>query len=357
MEDVYQNLNKVEVFQSSEDEEAEKRKRAKLFGLDYEIPKNSVELLKIYGDLCIDDIVYKDYIAVVANRKVLLRFEPNPYWGGRPIVIGSYDNLWFTPYGRGPIEPILGTYHLINTFTNQKADIINLIINGCFAYVDDGIIDPANLKLRPGGFIEVGNTANLIPLHPNTNVTLAFNEIEFLRRRGERSTAASAYEMGAIPAGRRTAFEANIIRQGSASRFNDITKGIGEQVMEYVLNYYLVCLQQFKFGSGEINDEVLLGRYRVHYSGADFSAIRAFETQQFMQFTDIVARNPVFAQAINPREFIEEWRRLLGIRNKRLIREEALPGGTPEQSPGERTTIEGLPSPDEGMLRAAGLIE
>lgn len=375
MKNVYSNLSSIETAsQSSDESEGDKVKRATVFGLNYEPSKDSVELLSAYGDFEIDGKIYNDYLIVVANRDVLLRFEPNPYWGGRPITWGTYDNLWFTPYGQGPIEPILGIYHLINTFTNQKADILNLIINGCFSYVDDGIIDPENLILRPGGFIEVGQMGNIQPLQPNSNVTLAFSEIDSLRGRGERSSGASSYEKGAVPSGKRTAYEANIIKQGSASRFNDVIKHQADSVLEYTLNFYLESIKQFKFGSGEIEDEALLGEYKIKYLGADLTAVKSYETQQFMQFSEIVARNPVFSRAINPIEHLNEWRRMLNISNKRLIRTEeemeverqreeaAQAGGQGGQGAQGGMLQEGgsigeLQNPDMAMLREGGLIE
>ena len=368
MSDVYKNISQIEniTISTGDNIESQKAQMATVFGLDYEPQKEGVELLEAYGDFIIDGEIFKDYIVTVANRKTLLRFEPNPYWGGRPIIWGTYDPLWFTPYAKGPIEPILGVYHLINTFTNQKADILNLIINGCFAYVDDGIIDPEKLILRPGGFIEVGALGNIQPLHPNANVTLAFTEIESLRRRGERSTGASTYELGAVPIGKRTAYEANIIKQGSATRFSDITRHIGNSVIEKTLNFYLDSVKQFKFGNGDIPDEALLGQYRVEYLGADLSAVKSYETQQFMMFTDIIGRNPVFSQAINPTEYINEWRRLLGIKNKNILKPtQAIEqtGQPPEQGQvAEQEAVKqpsggmGLTNPDLAMLRARGII-
>ena len=214
----------------------------------------------------------------------------------------------------------MGTYHLINTFTNQKSDVLNLIINGCFAFVDDGVVDTENMILRPGGFIEEGVAGNVRPLHPNTNVTLAFNEINDLRRRGELSSGANAYETGAIQPGKRTAYEANLIKQGSATRFNDVTMHLSDTVMEYMLNFCLDSVKQFKYGSGEVPDEALLGEYRINYLGAQLSASQAYDMQQLMTLTDIIARNPELAGALNPPEYLGEIHKRLNIKNDKVIK-------------------------------------
>ena len=367
MGDLYSNLDQLESQGSSGDEdEGEKRQRAQVFGLDYEPARDCNEIKEWHGDITIDGETFPDYLVVTANDNTLLRFEPNPFWGGKPVGWGTYDPMWFTAYGKGPIEPILGTYDLINTFTNQKSDVLNLIINGAFAYVDDGIIDPENLRLRPGGALEVGNLANIKALQPNTNVALAFNEIAELRQRGERSSGASTFSKGAVPVGKRTAFEVNAIQQGSGSRFNDITKHQGDSVIERILNFYLESIKQFKFGSGDMPDHAYLGEYRVEFLGAELSAVKSFETQQLLNMTDIFSRHPELTRALNPTELANEFRRLFGIKNDKLVRSEeeiaqlvaqeqaaqaqqaGASGGTP--GPGN------VENPDAAMLQAAGLV-
>jgi len=361
--DLYKNLDRLEESGDTLDGEdiGKKRERLSVFGLNFQEDKEGIEILEAYGDFEIEGVLYEDYLISIGNRKTVIRFEPNPYWGGRPIVWGTYDNLWFTSYGKSAIEPVMGTYHLINTFTNQKSDILNLIINGCYSFVEDGVIDPENLMLRPGGFIEVGHNDNIRPLHPSTNVTLAFGEIETLRNRGEKSTGASTYDKGGIPRGKRTAFEANIIKQGSSTRFNDITKHIGDSVIEYTLNFFLESTKQFKFGSGEISDEALLGDYRINYYGAEQSAVKAYNTQQFMQLLGIVGQVPQLMAGINVNEVLVEARKLLSITNKKLV-------NTPEQTQknldalkqqeqGGKTPPDangGLQNPDSAMMGLLG---
>lgn len=325
---VYSNLKELEKdYKGStpqDPSDGQKQMRSAIFGLD--LPENTddeCELLIAVGDMVIDGQMFYDHLAIVANRKHLIRFEENPFWGGKPLVFTTYEDLWFAPYGRGPLEPVIGIHDLINTFTNQKADILNLIIMGSFAYVNDGVIDPDSLFNRPGGAIEVGDLNNLKPIHPNANVALAYQEIAQLRDRGERSSAVSDYEVGVFPGGRKTAYETSVIKAGSSNRFNDIIKHVGESDVEYSLRFFLTSLQQFKYGSGEIDDAVLLGRYKVNYFGADLSAIRQQEQQQLATISDVIGRNPVFADAVEPIEMLKEWFKAIGIKNEKLLKSQA----------------------------------
>lgn len=281
---------------------------------------DKVEVLELYGDLVCDGVRYADMVGAVIGRKILAKFQKNPFWGGRQIVWGTYDQLWFTMFGKGPLEPVRGTQELIDTFSNQKVDILNTITNGCFAYVDDGVIDPATLYLSPRAGIEVGNIANIKELHPNTNISLTYQEIETLRARGERSTGKSRFDMGQAPGGRRTAFEASMIGQGGGARSQDITKHVANDVLEYVLEWMLVTVQQMKWDSGEIPNEVLLGEYHVNYLGADLTAMRQFEIQQAQLFMDMIGRYPVLGEATNIPILVSEIAKLFHFRNQDIAK-------------------------------------
>ncbi|MEO0215662.1 MAG: hypothetical protein ABIL14_01425 [candidate division WOR-3 bacterium] len=323
----YKNLDKLEasIIESkhpapTESDDMFVQQRKQVFGLDGNVDGEEVELLSCRGDMEINGKVYRDYVGVVANRKFLIQFKENPFWGGRPVVFSGYSSMWYTPYGIGPLEPVKGIHELINTFTCQKADILNLIIMGSFAYVNDGIIDPDNLFNRPAGAIEVGDINNIKPLAPNANVALAYQEIAQLRDRGERSSGVTDIEAGVFPGGRKTAYEAGLLKQGSFGRFSEVIKHIGETSVEYPLNFFLTSLKQFKYGSGEIEDEALLGKYKIEYFGASLSEARNNDLSKLAQLADMASKMGQLQVAIDPVEFMQEWRRVLGIKNSRILR-------------------------------------
>jgi hypothetical protein len=158
--------------------------------------------------------------------------------------------------------------------------------------VNDGIIDPDNLWLRPGGFIEVGDLNNLKPLQPSANVALTYQEISQLREQAERSSGKSRFDMGQAPGGRRTAYEANLIRGGGSARANDILKHLANGPMEGYLQWALGTLQQLKWDSGEIPNDVLAGQYTLNYLGADLTTLRNFQIQNFQMAMQVAAQAP-----------------------------------------------------------------
>jgi len=297
-----------------------------VFGLDVEEQGKPFEVILAYGDLVIDGQVFENMVAAVINRKVVARFETQPFWAGRSIGWGGYDPLWLSVYAKGPLESVRGTQHLINTFSNQKADILNLIINPMFKYVADGILDPQMLISRPGGGVEVGTIENLMPISTNNNVALTYTEIEQLRASGERSTGASRFDKGQVPGGRRTAFEANLIRSGGSTRSDDIVRYIANGPMEHIVNFGILTTQQMKWEPNDrdgLDEETLLGDYYAQFIGANVSIVRQQELQSQLLMFQIVAQSPELGAAFNMRELAKTLARNLSMSNPNLLNDEA----------------------------------
>lgn len=333
--DLYSNLKDIEGGASpTEQSDSVKSLRRQIFGINDNLidKKNDVELLIHNGDIEIEGKIYRDRVVVVANRKTLLMFRENPYWCGNPHIFSNYTDSHNELLGRGVIEPIRGLQKLIDTFSCQKADIANLIINGFWAYKRDGIIDPENLISRPFGMIPMEDVNNIKSLVPSANPTLAFTEIEDLRMESERSSAASKFAQGIVAPGRRTAREVSQISAGSSNRFNDIVSNVGDMAVEPALNMILQQEFQYNYGSPLLHRMAWEGSYKVIFHGARTTAVREVAIQMFSQFSQIVGQNPVFAQFTEPREFLTEWQKLLGIKNNKLIRNEPLGRDFPELS-------------------------
>lgn len=319
-------LETVEGGAPSQPSDTLKNQRKRAYGVNKpedvqdESDPNEIELLFYFGDLELDGELFENQRLVIGNRTVVLRAETEPFWAGRPIGWAGYDQLWMTGLEKGPLEPIRGVQSLIDTFQNQKADILNLIINGAFAYVNDGIIDPDNLWLRPGGFIEVGSLENLKPLQPSANVALTYQELGMLREQAERSSGKSRFDMGIAPGGRRTAYEANLIRGGGSSRSNDILRHLANGPMEAYLSWALGTLQQMKWDSGEIENDVLAGDYRVDFLGADLTTLRQFQVQNLMMAIQVMAQAPPEMTAwVNKRHVWKELFKALTMDDDKAI--------------------------------------
>ena len=355
--DIYSNLGSEKLksgYQPSEQSDSTRQARRSIYGINEGIADKTkdVELLIVNGDINIDGKIYQDYQCVIANRSVVLQFFENPYWCGNPSIFCNYSLMHNELLGRGPLEPIIGLQKLTDTFSCQKADIANLIIGGFWVYEDDGVIDPENVIAKPFGMFEAANVDNIKSLVPSANPTLAFNEIEDLRLEAERSSGASKFAQGIVAPGRRTATEALQIGAGTNNRFNDIVTHIGETCIEPSLNMILQQQFQFNYMNPSLPPMAWEGTYKVNFYGARVSAVRELAVQMFSQFTQIIGSSPIFSQFINPGEFIQEWQKLLGIKNKKLTRKQPISKEFPELAAKgtNGANQDGMPSENAGSL-------
>lgn len=109
--------------------------------------KKDVELLIRWTD--------KDY-TIVANQKFLMKQAENPFLHKkkpftRYVLIPQSNSF----YGIGLIEPIESLQNELNTKRNQRLDEVNLSIHQMWMVKPDALKDTNQLKMRPGGIIEV----------------------------------------------------------------------------------------------------------------------------------------------------------------------------------------------------------
>lgn len=346
--DIYDNtakLLKSSTGAPKESSDSRREERRRIFGWQEGLinKDGDVELLIYTGDLAIDSEIHADKIFVVGNREVLMQAEMIEYFCGYPWIFSSYTDVPQEILGRGPLEPIRGIQKLIDTFTNQKADYANLTMGGMFAI--NGNVDPSNLIMRPYGFVECEDVnKDIKPLAPTGNPTLAFAEINDLKAEAEQSTAASKARQGMFMPGRRTATESLQVNAGGTTRFTDVTTHIGEMAVEPALNMIMAMDFQFNYGNPELLPPLAWeGSYRIHFYGAKATALREIEIQHLSVFTDLMTRNPVFAQFLNPPELANEWMKKLQLKNDKLIRQTPLSQDFPQLTDGNNGQGGSLP--------------
>ena len=86
-----------------------------------------IELLEYWGVNPDEDD--EEWVFTVANRKVLIRDEKNPFEGRRPFIKMHVDPINHEFYGKGVVEPIEHLQLELNDIRNQRMDNVNLILN------------------------------------------------------------------------------------------------------------------------------------------------------------------------------------------------------------------------------------
>lgn len=323
-------------------DEANKTSRRRAFGID-EDPYSkingqtgNIKLLEAWGDFTVEEIVYSNYVCVVANGTTVIRFEPNPYDSGlKPFIFTSFIPVPNESYGIGAIEKSLGLQHAINTLTNQKLDVINLSINNPFTYlINDDIFDPETLITRPGALIPVKSHDTLRPLQYLNNFTVAFNEIADLKAEAQEATGALKYFTGAESSQARTATEVSALVNGGTQKFSSFLSHLEHTSLEPFLKIIFENAKQFiteiepirtlgKDGClqfREISPEWLQAsscNFRI--DGSRGILLKEQELQSIATFLKLVSDNPALQGQINLTALYKKIYRRLGFTDETEI--------------------------------------
>jgi hypothetical protein len=294
--------------------------------------KKMIKLYSAYGDFRLNGRIYYNYIAVVANEKFLIRFEPNPYHE-KPFIFSTYESVPNEVYGIGALEPALGIQYQVNSFTNQKADVMSLILNGMWAYVEDGIFDPEEMIAKPGALIPVRDVKNLKPLHPDSSVALSFEEIAQLKAEFQQITGASKYFTGVADLDiRKTATEVQALQQAGFTRFSEVIQNIEETALKRTIlliyqynksftdkNLTLTVTnegQEYK-----INPAILYqDQYNFRITAANSSLSKELRITKLIEFIKLAITLPQVASSINMNLLLEKLYNEFGFNINSLIK-------------------------------------
>jgi len=283
-------------------------------GIRYD-PKELVEVFDFWGDVTIDDYTYHDVHIVTVGAELAL-MEANPYWGGRPFIVGTAIPVPSRAYGIGPLEPVLGMLHYSNSVMNQRADSMELAIDTMWGMVNDGITNPDDIFSAPGKIIEMAEKGNVFPLESSTQFTISYTEQQVLEQAIDRTVGAG---VGITTAqGRKgervTAREIQAVLDAGGNRLSNIHGHIEDtQLHTMLVKMVQMCRQFIDYDEvvrlpGNRPDEVmyveygpreLMYDYELRPVGSEYVANRERELQQTVDYVDLVAQVPQFAEQIN----------------------------------------------------------
>jgi hypothetical protein len=197
-----------------------------------------VEILDFYGDWY--DVAtgefYKNYLISVVDRCHVIRKIPNPSWLG---VSGIHHCGWrLRPdnlYAMGPLDNLVGMQYRIDHLENAKADAFDLIIHPVMkvkGFVED-------FDYGPGERIYIGDDGDVEFQAPDTTMLNADTQIAMYEQKMEEMAGAPKQAMGLRTPGEKTAFEVQILENGSNRIFLNKTAYFEEIFLEPLLNTML----------------------------------------------------------------------------------------------------------------------
>jgi len=197
-----------------------------------------IEVLDFYGDVydTETDTLYKNHLITVVDRAFVIRRKPNPSWFGKPNIfhVGwrlRPDNL----YAMSPLENLVGMQYRLDHLENAKADAFDLIIHPVQkvrGYVED-------YEYGPNERIYVGDDGDVEFMSPDVTMLNADTQIAMYEQKMEEMAGAPKQAMGFRTPGEKTAYEMQVLEQGSNRVFLNKTSYFEEMFLEPVVNSML----------------------------------------------------------------------------------------------------------------------
>lgn len=252
-----------------------------------------------------DDLV--ESIIVIANRKVILKLEANPFWHNqKPYVSCPYvaqDNE-FSGMGVSQIGEKL--QEELNDTRNQVMDNKTMILMNMWLKERSAGINNKDLRVRPMGVILTNNINGLKPLAPPVLAGVGVNIEGVIKNDLRESVGAASNLQGIAQSGVSTATESTQINQASFGRLLLTAQQYAELILKptlkfsEILNYQyydtakvirIVGEQGVKYVSIE-PDDIVGHKDPVISLGTDIDDNPGIRRQQLLQFLTIVQTMP-----------------------------------------------------------------
>lgn len=351
------------------DSDKDRQDLKNMIGLEYwqddAVLNDTVEIWEYWGDVYLEDIEYKDVVITIINDH-LLCIEQNPFWDGKPFVLGTYINTQGSPYGVGLLQPVVGQLHQMFILQNHRLDVSEITINPMYQVVNDGILDLENLFSYPGKILEVETVGNIAPIQLAQDNSISVQDEGLLEQRIDKTTGVGAY-LG-VNAGRDaervTAEEVKAQRDAGGNRLNRVFSHIESTSLTTFLHKMYSHMQQFitedevvkvaspsagiAYDFWAVGLEELYDDYDVYPLGSAHVADKEFELKNATDFVAIMSSNPELATRVN-------WDEMSSYLARKFLREKwekfvASPEETAPPMPQELPPQGAPPSPEEQMM-------
>lgn len=321
---IYDSLNIAELLQAGKKKDpganTNKQTTANFLGLNFD-PNEQVQCYEFWGSIEVGNLWLENVVVTMVNGKVA-RIKDIPYWAGKPFIVGVAVPVPNHVYGLGILEPVLGMIHENNILTNQRLDTLEIMIDGTYVMVDDGVTDPDSVYTAPGHVIETADVNNIQPLAKDMSFQVSYQEQDFLEQKIDQSTGIGAYVSASAGrnAERVTATEVAAVREAGGTRLASIHRHMEQTQFLPFLEKWLYLAQQFVVeddvvalsgeSAGETNyyavgAEELNEDYKLHVVGADFLAERDKVITDLLTYIETVAQIPEWRELIDWESLLE----------------------------------------------------
>jgi hypothetical protein len=295
-----------------------------------------VEVLDFYGDYydVEADKLYKNHLISVVDRCHVIRNMPNPSWLGRSAIHHCGwrirpDNL----YAMGPLDNLVGMQYRIDHLENAKADAFDLIVQPVQkvkGFVED-------YEYGPGERIYMGDEGDVEFMSPDVTCLNADTQVAMYEQKMEEMAGAPKQAMGFRTPGEKTAFEVQILENGSNRIFINKTAYFEEMFMEPALNDMLEIARRNMTPSDlirivddqtgvvefmKITKQDLVARGKIRPVGARHFARNANTVQSLTQLSNTpIGQDPAVNAHISGKKMAHLFEELLGLERYGLVQD------------------------------------
>lgn len=294
-----------------------------------------VEVLDFYGDFY--DVenkkFYKNYIITVIDRSHVIRCIPNPSWLGSSSIFHAgwrprHDNL----YAMGPLDNLVGMQYRIDHLENAKADAFDLIVHPIIKI--KGLVE--DFDYEPEARIFCGEEGDVEFMRPDTTMLAADTQIQMYEAQMEEMAGAPKQAMGFRTPGEKTAYEVQVLENGSNRIFLNKTAYFEEIFLERIVNSMLEISRR-SMGEAEfvrvldndfavvnfikVTKEDITARGKLRPIGARHYARNANLMQNITQFYSTLGQDPAISAHISGKSLAKIGEELLDLNRFQLVRD------------------------------------
>ncbi len=279
---------------------------------DKAVDDKRIEILEYWGDIELNNgDILKNWLIVLAGRKEIIRFEPNPFIIN-PFIHSNIIENPETLRGISPLRVALILNNISSTILNKQIDALALMMNPPYL-APKGSFKGEQI-VKPGKIIEYDAT-----LMPSAPTALSFDKamqgwdfLRYFKTTIESATGIFNNMSGNLQSEQRTATELNYSVNGQTARLNMLLETINRKIIIPMVEKTAELIANFKIGKEiisindrgrtlfiEVDENIRNGNYIYKYGDRKASLERKTKMNEIFNIVKAFAEVPTIANQIN----------------------------------------------------------
>lgn len=287
-----------------------------------------IEVLEYWGDIELSTgEILKNKLIVIAGRRVVIRFEDNPFIVN-PFIHANIIECPTTGRGISPLRVALILNNISSTILNKQLDALALMMNppylapkGCFRGQQD---------VSPGKIVEYDASLMTTPPTPLSfeKAMTGWDFLNYFKTTIESATGIFKNMAGNIQTADRTATEINYTVNGQEARLNMLLESINRKIIVPMVEKTAEIIANFKLGKEtiminnngetsfvEIDDTIRNSKYIYRYGDRKAIFERKSKLKELFEVIQSFAKVETVSQKINWLECFKFVLEQYGIEN------------------------------------------